>query len=242
MSCGQNALDEFPSARLSLARLYPHRALFRLTVREALGQSEGKKRMIFRAYASENLGVWGGPQGALRAQPQNNGNRKFTIFAILLLPNIKSVVVPRYHSLTEHAILHRSCGSFANCVATAFVPTHCAFFRILQSSILTPASAVFLQRYWFDCPKSTPSASCRRCAGLATRKWYLQDSLTPSKRCRRQQFEGVGHDRGSFRFWLPNASPLGQAEWRQRTRFGTVELVKSRYLDSILKANEKVRI
>ena len=141
LSCGQNALNDFPSARLSLARLYPHRALFRLTVREALEQSEGKKRMIFRAYASENLGVWGGPQGALRAQPQNNGNRKFTIFAILLLPNIKSVVDPRYHSLTEHAILHRSCGSFANCVATAFVPTHCAIFRILQSSILTPASA-----------------------------------------------------------------------------------------------------
>ena len=94
LSCGQNALDEFPSARLSLARLYPHRALFRLTVREALGQSEGKKRMIFRVYASENPGVWGGPQGALRAQPQNNGNRKFTIFAILLLPNIKTVADP----------------------------------------------------------------------------------------------------------------------------------------------------
>ena len=28
LSCGQNALDEFPSARLSLARLCPHRALF----------------------------------------------------------------------------------------------------------------------------------------------------------------------------------------------------------------------
>ena len=91
LSCGQNALDEFPSARLSLARLCPHRALFRLTVREALEQFEGKKRMIFRAYASENLGVWGGPQGALRAQPQNNGNRKFTIFAILLSPNTKTV-------------------------------------------------------------------------------------------------------------------------------------------------------
>ena len=47
--------------------------------------------MSFRAHASKNPGVWGGPQGALRAQRQNYGNRKFTIFAILLLPKIKTV-------------------------------------------------------------------------------------------------------------------------------------------------------
>ncbi len=94
LSCTQNALDDFPSARLSLARLCPHRASFCLTVRRPLEQSEGKKRMIFPAYASKNPGVWGGPQGALRAQPQNNGNRKFTIFAILLMPNIKTVADP----------------------------------------------------------------------------------------------------------------------------------------------------
>ena len=91
LSCPQNALDDFPSARLSLARLCPHRALFRLTVRVPLEHTEGDKSMIFRAYASKNPGVWGGPQGALVAQRQNNGNRKFTIFAILLLPNIKTV-------------------------------------------------------------------------------------------------------------------------------------------------------
>ena len=84
LSCNQNALDESPSARLSLARLCPHRALFCLTVRVQGEHTEGKKRMIFRAYASKNPGVWGGPQGALMAQRRNNGNRKFTIFAILL--------------------------------------------------------------------------------------------------------------------------------------------------------------
>ena len=91
LSCAQNALDEFPSARLSLARLCPHRALFCLTVRVQGEHTEGKKRMIFRVYASKNPGVWGGPQGALMAQRRNNGNRKFTIFAILLLPRIKTV-------------------------------------------------------------------------------------------------------------------------------------------------------
>ena len=101
LSCGQNALDEFPSARLSLARLCPHRAFFCLTVRRPLEQSEGKKRMIFRAYASKNPGVWGRPQGALRPQPQNNGNRKFTIFAILLLPNIKTVADPKMPSASN---------------------------------------------------------------------------------------------------------------------------------------------
>ena len=50
--------------------------------------------MIFRAYASKNPGVWGGPQGALMAQRRNNRNRKFTIFAILLLPRIKTVADP----------------------------------------------------------------------------------------------------------------------------------------------------
>ena len=38
-----------------------------------------------------NPGVWGWPQGALLTQRRNNGNRKFTIFAILLLPRIKTV-------------------------------------------------------------------------------------------------------------------------------------------------------
>ena len=94
LSCTQNALDEFPSARLSLARLCPHRALFRLTVRVPLEHTEGTKSMIFRAYASKNPGVWGGPQGALVALRQINGNRKFTIFAILLLPRIKTVADP----------------------------------------------------------------------------------------------------------------------------------------------------
>ena len=67
LSCTQNALDDFPSARLSLARLCPHRALF---------------------------GVWGWPQGALMAKHTCNGNRKFTIFAIQLLPKIKTVADP----------------------------------------------------------------------------------------------------------------------------------------------------
>ena len=91
LRCTQNALDDFPSARLSLARLCPHRALFRLTVRVPLEHTEGDKSMIFRAYASKNPGVWGGPQGALVAQRRNNGNRKFTIFAIRLLTKIKTV-------------------------------------------------------------------------------------------------------------------------------------------------------
>ena len=39
-------------------------------------------------------GVWGWPQEALMAQRRNNGNRKFTIFAILLLPRIKTVADP----------------------------------------------------------------------------------------------------------------------------------------------------
>ena len=63
-------------------------------MRRPLEQSEDKKRMSFRAYATKNPGVWGGPQGALVARRQNNGNRKFTIFAILLLPNIKTVADP----------------------------------------------------------------------------------------------------------------------------------------------------
>ena len=84
LRCAQDALDEFTSARLSLARLCPHRALFCLAVRVQGDHTEGKKRMIFRAYASKNPGVWGWPQGALLAQRRNNGNRKFTIFAILL--------------------------------------------------------------------------------------------------------------------------------------------------------------
>ena len=103
LRCTQNALDEFPSARLSLARLCPHRALFRLTVREALEHTEGRQRMIFRVYASENPGVWGGPQGALR---QNNGNRKFAIFAILLLPNIKTVADPGEAPLYQCSFNH----------------------------------------------------------------------------------------------------------------------------------------
>ena len=94
LSCAQNAHDDFPSARLSLARLCPHRALFRLTVRIQGEHTEGNKSMIFRTYASENPGVWGWPQGALVAQRRNNGNRKFTIFAILLLPRIKTVADP----------------------------------------------------------------------------------------------------------------------------------------------------
>ena len=49
-------------------------------VRVPLEQPEGNKSMIFRAYASKNPGVWGGPQGALVAQRQNNGNRKFCGF------------------------------------------------------------------------------------------------------------------------------------------------------------------
>ena len=59
LSCAQNVLDEFPSARLSLTRLCPHRALFCMTVRVQGEHTEGKKRMIFRAYASKNPGVWG---------------------------------------------------------------------------------------------------------------------------------------------------------------------------------------
>ena len=62
LSCTQNVLDESPSARLSLARLCPHRALFCLTVRVQGEHTEGKKRMIFRAYASKNPGVWGWPR------------------------------------------------------------------------------------------------------------------------------------------------------------------------------------
>ena len=61
-----------------------------MTVRVQVEHTEGKKRMIFRAYASKNPGVWGGPQGALMAQTRNNKNRKFTIFAIQLLPRIKT--------------------------------------------------------------------------------------------------------------------------------------------------------
>ena len=38
--------------------------------------------------------VWGWPQGALMAQRRNNRNRKFTIFAIQLLPRIKTVADP----------------------------------------------------------------------------------------------------------------------------------------------------
>ena len=68
LSCPQNALDDFPSARLSLARLCPHRAWFCLTVHVPLEHTEGNKSMIFRAYASKNPGVWGGPQGALKTQ------------------------------------------------------------------------------------------------------------------------------------------------------------------------------
>ena len=71
-----------------------HRALFCLTVRVQVEHTQGKKRMIFRAYASKNPGVWGWPQGALLAQRRNNGNRKFTIFAIQLLPRIKTVADP----------------------------------------------------------------------------------------------------------------------------------------------------
>ena len=67
--------------------------------------------MIFRAYASKNPGVWGEPQGALVAQRQNNGNRKFTIFAILLLTKIKTVadtfVPDSMASCTS--ILHLNC-------------------------------------------------------------------------------------------------------------------------------------
>ena len=91
LNCGQNALDEFPSARLSLARLCPHRALFCLTVRRPLEQSEGKKRMIFRAYASKNPGVWGRPQGALRA------NLQFLRFCYcqILTPSLTPRLTPR---------------------------------------------------------------------------------------------------------------------------------------------------
>ena len=71
-----------------------HRALFCLTLRVQGEHTEGKERMIFRAYASKNPGVWGWPQGALLAQTRNNGNRKFTIFAIQLLLRIKTVAAP----------------------------------------------------------------------------------------------------------------------------------------------------
>jgi len=47
--------------------------------------------MIFRAYALENPGVWGWPQGALSHHDSENGYRKFTIFAILHLLTIKTV-------------------------------------------------------------------------------------------------------------------------------------------------------
>ena len=116
LSCAQNALDDFPSARLSLARLCPHRALFCLTVRVPLEHTEGDKSMIFRAYASENPGVWGGPQGALVAQRQNNGNRKFTIFAILLLPRIKTVADPNRQPPTANRQPRRQ-NSFRNFLA-----------------------------------------------------------------------------------------------------------------------------
>ncbi len=68
LSFAQNALDEFPSARLSLTRLCPHRALFYLTVRVQAEHTEGNKSMIFRALASKNPWVWGEPQGALKTQ------------------------------------------------------------------------------------------------------------------------------------------------------------------------------
>ena len=59
---------EFAPNEVTLTRLCPHRALFCSTVCETLEQLEARKRMIFRAYASKNPGVWGGPQGALRAR------------------------------------------------------------------------------------------------------------------------------------------------------------------------------
>ena len=61
---------------------------------DGLEKTVGRTDWRVLAYASKTPGVWGQPQGALMAQRQNNGNRKFTIFAILLLPNIKTVADP----------------------------------------------------------------------------------------------------------------------------------------------------
>ena len=93
-SLSKPVLGQRNRIRVSLARLCPHRASFCLTGHKTLDQPAGKKRMSFRAYASKNPGVWGWPQRALMAQHKCNGNRKFTIFAIPLLPNIKTVAAP----------------------------------------------------------------------------------------------------------------------------------------------------
>ena len=130
LSCPQNALDDFPSARLSLARLCPHRALFCLTVRRPIEQPEGKKRMSFRAYATKNPGVWGGPQGALVARRQNNGNRKFTIFAILLLPNIKTVADPFAFIPSQSGITDRL--TKAGVLSEFLGKDHCYPFPMVQ--------------------------------------------------------------------------------------------------------------
>jgi hypothetical protein len=38
--------------------------------------------------------------------------------------------------------------------------------------------------------------------------------------------EASWNDRGGFRFWLPNASPPRQAEWRQQVQLRTAELIR----------------
>lgn len=62
------------------------------SLKVTLRPMEVKPRIGFPSYALENPGVWGWHQGALRHHDSQNGNRKFTIFAILHLPTIKTVV------------------------------------------------------------------------------------------------------------------------------------------------------
>ena len=69
-------------------------ALVRFTLRAKQTRRSARSKYDFPSYALENPGVWGWPQGALIHHHSKNGNRKFTIFAILLLPKIKTVADP----------------------------------------------------------------------------------------------------------------------------------------------------